>query len=199
MNGQRRDRAGLGKSGARTYYFFWLLLALPAVWLVAERLRHAKVAYVPLTGDIAGWILIVTLMITPLTLLLGPLPWLKARRRYLGVASCLYGGLHLAFWLRNADLHQLIRSFLRPSIVTGWVALIVLVLLALTSTDSTVARMGTGWKRLQRWVYPAAVLTLAHWLMTTDNKRLAVASALPLVLLSLWRIWRTRNRMTRST
>ena len=180
-------------SGDRSAYAFWAILALPAVWLVVERGLHGKVAFVPLSGQISGWLLFATLMITPLMLLLGPLPWLKARRRNIGVAACLYGLLHLAFWMVNANLHELIRSFLRPSIAMGWVAMSIMVALAWTSTDDWVARLGTGWKRLQRWVYPAAALTFGHWFLA-GNRRLAVVSALPLILLSVWRIWRNRNR-----
>jgi sulfoxide reductase heme-binding subunit YedZ len=178
-------------------YLLWMLLALPGVYLVVQRfILHGKVAFVPLSGEIATYLLIATLMITPLMFLFGPLPWLKTRRRYLGVASCLYGLLHLGFWLINASMGSLLRSFVRPDIITGWVAMAIMVALALTSTDGMVRKMGPRWKALQRWVYPAAILTLAHWLTTTDNVTKALLWCAPLILLSIWRVLRYRRRMS---
>lgn len=177
-------------------YLFWALLALPAVYMLAHRLvLHGKVAFVPLSGEIAAYMLIMAMMVTPLMLLVGPLPWLKVRRRHLGVASFLYTALHLAFWLVNANLGSFLRSFVRLEILTGWVAMAVMLALALTSTDSAVRKLGTRWKTLQRWVYAAAVLTLIHWLMTTGNPGEALIWSAPLILLSAWRIIRYQLRI----
>lgn len=178
-------------------YLFWALLAVPGVYLVVQRvILHGKVAFVPLSGEIASYLLIAALMVTPLMLLFGPLPWMKTRRRHLGVASCLYGLLHLGFWLVNANMGSLLRSFVRPDIITGWIAMAIMVALALTSTDGMVRKMGPRWKTLQRWVYPAAILTLAHWLTTTHNVTEALVWSGPLILLSVWRVLRHRRRMT---
>ncbi|MCY1126671.1 ferric reductase-like transmembrane domain-containing protein [Frigidibacter sp. RF13] len=185
---------GRGTGGKAGIYLFWALLALPGLWLTYERfVTDAKHAYVPLSGEIAAVLLFVTLMVTPLMLLLGPLPWLKARRRNLGVASFLYTLLHLLFWVVNANLAGIARSFTRPEIATGWVAGAIMLALAWTSTDAAVRRMGPGWKRLQRWVYPAAILTFIHW-ATTDGLAPALLWSLPLILLSVWRIIRARRR-----
>ena len=68
-------------------YVFWALLAGPAIYLLAQRFAlHGRVPYVPLSGDIACWILIVTLAVTPLMQLFGPLPWVKARLGFGGVS-----------------------------------------------------------------------------------------------------------------
>ncbi|MFZ1660919.1 MAG: ferric reductase-like transmembrane domain-containing protein [Paracoccaceae bacterium] len=179
-------------------YLLWLVLTLPAIYILAQFfVLHGRVPYVPLTGEISGWLLIVTMMITPLMLLVGPLPWLKARRRYLGVASFGYACLHLFFWLTGANMGVLIRSFERFDILVGWIAMGLFVLLALTSNDYSVRAMGTKWKSLQRWVYPAAILTFVHWVMTTDKIAWAVIYCLPLIALSVWRVLRARTRMSR--
>lgn len=191
------NMAGDGK--ARSIYLFWLALALPLVWMAFEVLRDRKFELLLVTGDVAGWLLVATLCITPLMLLLGPLPWLKARRRYLGVASCLYAALHLLVWLAHATPKSFVLSFVRPAVLPGWVALAILLVLALISTDAAVARLGTRWKRLQRWAYGAAILTAVHWLMLTDNIRLAILSFAPLVALSLWRLWRGYRRQRRTS
>lgn len=177
-------------------YLFWALLAVPAVYMLAHRLvLNGKVAFVPLSGEIAAYLLIATMMITPLMLLVGPLPWLKARRRHLGVASFLYTALHLAFWLVNANIGSLLRSFVRFEILTGWLAMAVMLVLALTSTDGAVRKLGPRWKALQRWAYAAAVLTLIHWLMTTGKPGAALIWSTPLILLSVWRVVRYQLRI----
>lgn len=192
-----RKNAASGRQGYNIY-LFWAILALPVPWMALSYLRDHKFDLVLWTGDFAGWFLIVTLCITPLLLLFGPLPGLKISRRYLGVASCLYTLLHLAIWLAHVPPRAVLQSFVRPSVLPGWIALAILLPLALTSTDAAVARMGTGWKRLQRWVYAAVVLSAVHWLMVTENLAMAILSFAPLVGLSLWRFWRNRRRYGRS-
>lgn len=153
-----------------------------------------KLPFLAWSGILSGWFIALALMVTPLMLVFGPLPWLRRRRRYLGVAGFGYGLLHLGFWLAHASIGSFLRSFIRPEVVTGWIALAIFVPLAWTSTDRAVRRLGPRWKVLQRWVYPAAVLTYVHWLMTTENMPLAIASGLPLMLLTVWRLLRRRNR-----
>ncbi len=180
-------------------YLLWLLLALPAVYFIALRvgLLPGRVPFVPWTGILSCWLLIVTMAITPLQMMFGPLPWLKKRRRYIGVASFGYALLHLLFWAVNANLGAIIRSFKRDEILTGWIAFAIMVLLAITSYDGAVAKLGTRWKTLQRWVYPAAILTLYHWVTTTDHLVDVAIYCVPLVLLEIWRVMRNRNRARR--
>lgn len=198
MVNNNRGQQGFVRSIVDNVYLLWLVLALPAIYILAQFfVLHGRVPYVPLTGEISGWLLIVTMMITPLMLLLGPLPWLKARRRYFGVASFGYACLHLFFWLTGANMGVLIRSFERFDILVGWIAMGLFVLLALTSNDFSVRSMGTKWKALQRWIYPAAILTFVHWVMTTNSISWAVIYCLPLIVLSAWRLMRARTRMSR--
>lgn len=181
-------------------YVLWALLALPAVWFLAHWfVLNGKVPFVPWTGILSCWLLIVTMAVTPLQLLLGPMPWLRKRRRYLGVASFGYAMLHLAFWVANEPLRAVIRSVKHPDILAGWIAMAIMTVLAITSFDGAVDRLGPAWKRIQRWIYPMAVLTLAHWLMT-DSKGWATIAAytLPLIALEAWRIVRYRRRMRRA-
>jgi sulfoxide reductase heme-binding subunit YedZ len=137
------------------------------------------------------------MMITPMMLALGGrgwLVWLKARRRYIGVAAFGYAALHLLFWLKHATVMSFLQSFIRLEVLPGWIAFFLMAAMAWTSTDGAVRRMGPKWKRLQRWVYPAAVLTLVHWAMTTEHLAEVVIYSAPLVLLSLWRVIRRINR-----
>jgi methionine sulfoxide reductase heme-binding subunit len=175
-------------------YVLWLVLAVPAMLMVVKGLFiGGKFPYLYWTGIIACWLIILTMSITPLSQAMGPLPWLKARRRYFGVASFAYVCLHLASWLANASVGQFLRSFIRPEVITGWIAFAIMVPLALTSNDASVRRMGPGWKSLQRWIYPAATLALVHWFTTTDFKPEVLVSV-PLMLLSVHRLTRYRGR-----
>lgn len=177
-------------------YLLWGILAAPAVWLIFNAIvLKTRIAYLEWTGLISCWLLIAALSVTPLQLLFGPLPWLRVRRRYLGVASFGYGVLHLIVWLSNARPGAFLHSFARIEVLPGWVALAVMLPLALTSSDWAVRRMGPAWKSLQRWIYPMAVLTLLHWLLTNKDWTMIIVYTGPLILLMIWRVWRYRRRM----
>ena len=74
---------------------------------------------------------------------------------------------------------------------TGWIAFLIFVPLAITSSDYFVRKMGRTWKTLQRWTYAAAVLTLLHWAALHDWGGLAPALVhfVPLGLLEGYRVW----------
>ena len=176
-------------------YVLWAVLTLPALWFLTERfVLHGKLPYVPWTGVLSCWLLIVTMLVTPLQLLLGPLPWLRKRRRYLGVASFGYALLHFIFWLANVNIGKFLSSFVRVEILVGWISFFLMIALAVTSNDRSVRSMGPGWKRLQRWIYPAAALAFVHWLMTVERPLEPVLYAAPLIALSIWRVLRLRRR-----
>lgn len=180
-------------------YWVWAVLAvLPAVWIYDavtssnERVFHILVSP---SGVWSARLLIVTLMITPLVMLLktwrGP-RWLKKNRRYFGVAAFAYAALHTLFYL--ADKADLGRVWLEASwfyIWTGWVALLIMLPLAITSMDYFVRLMGPRWKSLQRLTYVAAIFTLVHWasLHQWRNPLEAVVHFAPLVALEGYRLW----------
>ncbi len=187
---------GQGQRRVDPDHVLWFIMALPAFALIGAGLLGHKTDFLAWSGLFSCWFIIVAMMVTPLTLVAGPMPWLKARRRYFGVAGFAYASLHLAFWLAKTDVGRFLHSFARPEVLTGWIAFAIFVPLALTSTNRAVRRLGPKWKTLQRWIYPAAALTFLHWISTTDDRTLAILSSLPLILLSLWRIvrWQTRPR-----
>jgi methionine sulfoxide reductase heme-binding subunit len=177
-------------------YLFWLLLALPAVYIVAAGLMSdGRPHYLRNTGLVSCWMLIVTLAVTPLSMLFGPttwIRWLRKARRNLGVASFAYACLHLAVFLKDTNPTALLRSFVRPEILTGWLGFFVMLAMALTSTDYAVRRMGTGWKKLQQLVYGGALLVLWHWVFTEKHYLEVAVYVAPLVLLTVWRLMRRR-------
>jgi sulfoxide reductase heme-binding subunit YedZ len=81
----------------------------------------------------------------------------------------------------------------------GFTAFVLLVPLAVTSTQGWMRRLGRRWHRLHRLVYPAAILGCTHfwWQVKADWREPAVYAAL-LAGLLWWRIQRARRRAVAS-
>jgi sulfoxide reductase heme-binding subunit YedZ len=180
-------------------YLLWLLFAVPAIAMTIEALTstNPRVFHILVhpSGEFSARFLIVAMMATPLMMLLkgwrGP-QWLKRNRRYLGVAAFGYALLHTMFYLIDkSSVTTVFNELARLYIWTGWLAFLVFVPLAVTSTDYFVRRMGPWWKWLQRWTYGAAVLTLLHWaaLHNWSGALPAMVHFLPLILLETYRVW----------
>ena len=84
---------------------------------------------------------------------------------------------------------------------TGWIAFVIFVPLAITSSDYFMRKMGRSWKTLQRTTCAAAVLTLLHWAALHDWGGLpgALVHFVPLSLLESYRLsyWYLRPRPRR--
>ena len=151
-------------------YTFWALLSLPAIPMVMGLASGDPGAIHGLlhpTGEFAARFMIFAMMITPLMMLFkgwrGP-RWLMKRRRYLGVAAFGYAALHTVLYLIDKGAVAYTGGEIsRLYIWTGWLAFLIFVPLAVTSTDGWIRRLGPQWKTLQRLIYGAAVLTLLHW------------------------------------
>lgn len=156
----------------------WALLAAPAV-ATAARYAADAISYgevIHATGVWSVRLLIVTLAVSAVRLGFPRAAWagwLMRRRRDLGVATFGYALFHLAVYLaRKIELPILIlREGLEPGMAAGWIAFLGFAALAATSNDASVRRLGRAWKRLHRLVYPAAALTVAHWLLTAFELR----------------------------
>jgi sulfoxide reductase heme-binding subunit YedZ len=138
--------------------------------------------------------LMITLAITPLRQLTG---WnvLVRFRRMLGLYAFAYASLHFAAYL-GLDLRgywtQVFEDILkRPYITVGFIAWLLLVPLAVTSTTAWIKRLGRHWARLHMLVYPVAVLAVLHfwWLVKSDIREPALYAAIAALLLG-WRIWK---------
>lgn len=180
-------------------YFLWLLLSLPGAVIV---LRYATGAtfygeVVLLTGQISAQLLIATMAITPLKLMFPAQPWVRwslGRRRYFGVAAFAYAVFHTAVYLvRKGVFGDILSEAAEPGLLTGWIALAIFVPLAVTSNDASVRRLRRLWKRLHRWVYAAAVLVFAHWVITAFDPILGLAHLAVLAALEAFRLWKTRR------
>src|SRR5271170_510517 len=125
-----------------------------------ERLLHVS-------GEIAIWNLGAVLSLTPLRVLFprsAIVNALNRHRRYIGVSACIYGLIHFSCHaLYQGDWDDLLQSFAKPFIWFGLTGLCILVLLALTSNNWAVRKLGgKRWKLLHRLAYVAAVVLIYH-------------------------------------
>ncbi|WP_323766965.1 sulfite oxidase heme-binding subunit YedZ [Marinovum sp.] len=179
-------------------YTFWALLSLPAIPLLTMLTSGDPEAVHQLlhpTGEFAARFMIIAMMISPLALLLkgwrGP-RWLMKRRRYLGVAAFAYALVHTVLYLVDLGTVQKVVADLPEFYIwTGWIAFVIFVPLAITSSDYFVRKLGRNWKTLQRITYAAAVLTLLHWAALHEWGGLpgALVHFVPLGLLEAYRLW----------
>lgn len=149
-----------------------ILLAAPGVvWLTGywrDPLAYGEVVHA--TGVLASELLILTLAITPLARLLPRarwIGWLRRRRRYLGVAAFGYALLHAAvYFVRQPALADIVDDARMAAMWTGWVALAIMLPLAVTSNNQAVRWLRWRWQLLHRAVYVVAVLSFAHWALS---------------------------------
>jgi sulfoxide reductase heme-binding subunit YedZ len=118
------------------------------------------------TGTWALACLVATLAVTPLRRATG-LHWLVRLRRMLGLFACFYGALHFTTYLwfdQWFDLQAIVKDVLkRPFITMGFVAFVLMLPMAATSTDAMVRRLGRRWSTLHRLVYVVAVAAILHY------------------------------------
>lgn len=158
------------------------------------------------SGDWTLYFLCLTLAVTPLRRLTG-MNWLLKLRRMLGLFTFFYASLHfLCFiWFDHFfDLAEMAKDVIkRPFITVGFTAFVLLVPLALTSSDAMVRRLGRHWARLHRLVYVVAVLAILHfWWMRAGKNDFAepllfgaiVALLLGLRIVFRWRAARAAAR-----
>jgi sulfoxide reductase heme-binding subunit YedZ len=112
--------------------------------------------------------LVASLACTPLKLLFHG-TWAIALRRLLGLIGFGYVCLHFAvYWLvdrRGAAASLLDDLAKRPFISVGFLAFLLLIPLALTSTKDSIKKLGAArWLRLHRLAYVAASLGVLHFI-----------------------------------
>ncbi len=193
------------KTIAASRPLFWLVLAVPGLWILSRWNLTPKVyGYghaIGDTGNWAAWLLILTLAVTPIRLLFRRQnwsTWLIRHRRDLGVASFAYTVGHTIIYLGNkADLEIILADLSSPDIIVGWLALALFMPLAATSNDISTRALKRSWNHLHRLVYPVAVLTFLHWVLaafhpTTASFHIAVLAAFEFV----WFCLQLRQKVT---
>lgn len=157
----------------------FLLCLIPLLRLIAyaftDRLGADPVETITRsTGTWALNFLIITLAISPARRLTG-WQWLARFRRLLALYGFFYTALHFAAYLifdQGFDWAGMwVDVGKRPFITAGFVAFVLLIPLAITSTDGMIRRLGgRRWNRLHKLAYLIAVAAVFHylWLVKRD-------------------------------
>ncbi len=193
------------KSALKSRPFLWLVLALPGLWMLWHyAMTPDEYSYGQIigdSGDWAAWLLMVTLAVTPVRLLFRRQAWaqyLLRHRRDLGVASFAYAlGHTVIYLLRKADPAIIWAEVSTPYVLAGWLAFVLFVPLAVTSNDASMRALKRSWKTLHRLVYPAAVLTFLHWVLSAFDPTTAWIHIGILAAIELVRVYlQYRQRVT---
>jgi sulfoxide reductase heme-binding subunit YedZ len=129
------------------------------------------------TGMLTLIFLCLTLAVTPLRKIFGINSLVKFRRM-LGLFAFFYGSLHLLTYIwfdRWFNLVSTIKDVVqRPFILIGITAFVLMVPLAITSTNRMVKRLGgKTWARLHRLAYLAGIAGVVHfWMLVKSDTRL---------------------------
>ena len=139
--------------------------------------------------------IMITLAVTPLRRLTG-WNWLARFRRMLGLFTFFYVLLHFLTWLildQGVLLAAIIEDIAkRPFITIGFAALLLLLALAVTSTNGMRRRLGRRWQKLHNSVYVIAILGVWHywWQVKQDITEPAIYAAILAALLGIRLWWR---------
>jgi sulfoxide reductase heme-binding subunit YedZ len=151
----------------------FLALFVPGVW-TAVNFALGELGARPLTEaihQVGLWTIrffFVSLAITPARHILQS-PQLLLVRRMIGVAAFIYALAHLILYMVDENLlllHIASEIVLRIYLTIGFTALVGLSVLAATSTDGMVRKLGgRRWQTLHRLAYAIAVLAIVHMFM----------------------------------
>ena len=180
--------------------------AVPLALLIWDAGRHQLGAnpqnYAILTTGMMTLIfLMLTMTVTPLRKITG-LNGLIQFRRMLGLCAFFYGCVHFSLFFSldrafsvQSTLSEMVK---RKYLIVGSTALLVMVPLAITSTNAMIKRLGgKRWRALHRLAYVAAICGVIHYYMQVKaDVRLPLAFAGLLAALLGYRLlayWQQRK------
>ena len=142
------------------------------------------------TGKYALVLFILSLSCTPLNTVFGFRQALKVRRP-LGLYAFFYASLHFLIFIGldyQFDLYLILEAtFEKRYALVGFIAGLILLALAITSTKGWKKRLGRTWTRLHKFVYLAGILVIVHyiWLVKSDIRIPLLYGAVVVTLLIL--------------
>jgi sulfoxide reductase heme-binding subunit YedZ len=168
-----------------------LLPFFQLIWLTASGQLVEPLQYITrATGDWTLYFLCITLAVTPLRRLM-KWNWLIKLRRMVGLYAFFYGLLHFTTFLwfdHFFDVQEMLKDVVkRPFITVGFIAFVLLIPLAVTSTNGMVRRLGgKRWQWLHRLVYVIAPLGILHfWWMKAAKHDFSQPILFGLIVLAL--------------
>ena len=172
---------------------------IPLVLLFWD-LYHKRVGPNPLqfatttTGMLTLIFLSLTVAITPLRKIFGINSLVKLRRM-LGLFAFFYGSLHLLTYIwfdRAFNFISVVQDVAkRPFILAGMIAFLLMVPLAITSTNQMVKRLGgKRWANLHRLVYLSVIAAVVHfWMLVKSDTRLPLTFGFIVLFLLGYRLF----------
>jgi len=126
------------------------------------------------TGTWTITFLCMTLAMSPLRWITGFSQWVQLRKT-LGLFTFFYGFLHFTIWYwldHNLNFLAMISDVIkRPFIAMGFIAFVIMSLLAMTSNQTAMRLLGGKWKMLHRFIYLIAILAVIHYFWHKEGKR----------------------------
>lgn len=171
---------------------------LPAMLILIDgwrgRLGANPVEFVTrATGVLTLVFLMLTLLVTPLRKIYG-WNWLLKQRRLLGLYAFFYGLAHLLTYLaydRDWQLGTVVGDvYKRPFIAIGMFSFLLMVPLAVTSTNAMIKKLGgPRWAQLHRLTYYITIGGVLHyWIIVKSDVTYPFFFAVVLALLLGWRV-----------
>ena len=156
------------------------LAIAPALWIISRALLGDLDPARPITelthftGRWTVRFILLALAITPARRLFN-WPKLLNTRRTLGVAAAAYALVHFSLFIIDQKFKLGVVAseiVLRIYLTIGFTALIGLIALGATSTDSAVRKLGKRWGTLHRAVYFIGVLAIVHFTLAEEARHL---------------------------
>lgn len=180
----------------RQVVFFNGLLpaALMALDIWRGRLGANPVEFITrTTGVLTLVFLVITLLVTPLRKILG-WNWLLKQRRLLGLYAFFYGLAHLLTYIAGDRDWQVLTVpadvYKRPFIAIGMISFLLMVPLAVTSTNAMIKKLGgKRWNRLHRLTYLVAIGGVMHyWMIVKSDITYPAAFGIAVAVLLAYRL-----------
>ena len=171
---------------------------LPGIFLTADFLgdrlgANPPEAIIRSTGVISIIFFVLTLAVTPLTRTF-KWNWLARHRRWLGLLCFYYALVHLISYMvfdRGLVVSDIVLDIKkRPFILIGFFSFLLLLPLAMTSSNQMIRRLGAKkWKSLHRLTYVvAAAVPVHYWLIVKSDIYYPAIFALAMLVLLLYRV-----------
>lgn len=180
----------------------FIAVILPILWLIGRTLLDDLGAR-PITeathfsGRWTVRFILAALAVTPARRLFNWSKLLNMRRTF-GVAAACYAVFHFILYIIDQKFRlDVVASeiVLRVYLTIGFVALIGLIALGVTSTDAAIRRLGPRWNTLHKLIYAIGILAIVHFAM---QKKLDIYEPALMMGFLFWLFgWRILHRYRR--
>ena len=183
----------------------WLLGLTPLAWagyrfFLGDRFGVNPIGELQLWGGLSTLAaLLAALAVTPLRRLTGFNDLQKARR-LVGLFAFFYATLHFLIWIgvdQTFAWPYIAEDIVeRPYILIGFVAFLMLIPLAVTSTKGWIRRLGKRWVTLHRLVYVSSLFGIIHffWVTKADDRWPTLALGVWALLMAARLLWWLKAR-----